>query len=971
MLTRGSSRSNRTGISSRREASRPGSPKSAAGLYTNVYKAFISYSHSVDGRLAPALQDALQRFTKPWYRRRALRVFRDEANLGANPALWSSIQAALDCSEFFVLLASPEAARSVWVEREVKYWLARKTDVNFLIVLTDGDIVWDENTADFDWNETTALPPSLRGFFKEEPRYVDFRWARTIHQLSLGYPEFRSRVADLAAPLYGRSKDDLVGEDIRAHRRTLAVVRGAIAVLTALLLAVGCLAWLFVGQRNAVRVQRDLAQLAARTAESRALAAEARLSLGRQPALALLQGLQALKQADTVEAEGSLLSALQYDPRIASYLPVGAPATSVAFSPDGRLLASGADNNTVVIWDVRRREPLGEPLRGHGKAVTSVAFSSDRKLLAIASNDNTVILWDLQRRRPIGTPLVGHNGAVTSVSFSPDGRVLASGSGDGTIRLWDSSRHEPLGRAMVNNTFTVDSLAFSPDGAMLAAGGLDAVVLWDVRTRRPARRLAVRLAVGGGVGATADAVAFSPDGANLAAGMSNGVVELWDRGWRGQLIEPARQLIEPASSGAPAAVAFSPDGRSLAAAQQRTITIWDIRRRRAATKPLVGHLDVVTGVAFSPDGKTLASASEDQTVILDDVADLTYGPSLGSPLRGDIGVVTGAAAAPDGRSLAVGDVDAVTLWDIGRRRLIVRFQVHDGYAVFDDGYINGMAFNPDGRLLALREESSKVWLWDIALHEASGQPFIVSGNRVTSVAFSPDGRLLASGSEDGVVHVWNVRSREVIAQLHRDGAGGISSLAFSPDGKAIVAGTEMGYVEIWDVLNRRLVGEPFTDQTLAVTSVVVSPDGTTVVSASSDGTIVAWKFQDHSRLGQFLGDGVGSIATGKDGSGVGSITIDKDGRILASGGEDGGIRLWDFRSRRLIGVLTGHSRPVKNVSFYHSGSGLISVGSDDRILLWEVGIEPWRARACKIIEPLAGASSGLSLSGAEYDGLCS
>jgi hypothetical protein len=129
----------------------------------SAYDAFISYSRALDGRLAPALQTALHRFTKPWYRLRALRVFRDDASLSANPGLWPSIEQALASSRFFILLASPEAARSKWVAQEATYWCRHKPLSNFLLALTDGELVWDEATRDFDWSRTTALPPSLRG----------------------------------------------------------------------------------------------------------------------------------------------------------------------------------------------------------------------------------------------------------------------------------------------------------------------------------------------------------------------------------------------------------------------------------------------------------------------------------------------------------------------------------------------------------------------------------------------------------------------------------------------------------------------------------------------------------------------------------------------------------------------------------------------------------------------------------------
>ena len=130
-----------------------------------AYKAFVSYSHAADNRLAPMLQSALQRFAKPFYRLRAIDIFRDKTSLHLTPELWPEIQNAIARSEFFILLASPESAQSLWVRKEVDEWLSLRAGAidKFLIVLTGGSLEWDDAANDFDWTSTTALPPNLRG----------------------------------------------------------------------------------------------------------------------------------------------------------------------------------------------------------------------------------------------------------------------------------------------------------------------------------------------------------------------------------------------------------------------------------------------------------------------------------------------------------------------------------------------------------------------------------------------------------------------------------------------------------------------------------------------------------------------------------------------------------------------------------------------------------------------------------------
>ena len=163
----------------------------AVATATYSYKAFISYSHAADDRLAPSLQEGLHKFAKPWYQRRALRVFRDDTHLVTNASLWTSIEAALEDAEYFIYLASPRAAASEWVQKEIAFWKENRPSGKLLIILTDGEIYWDSRRGDFDWSKTTALPELLSGVFDEEPLHLDLKWAHAEPHLSLRHPRFR------------------------------------------------------------------------------------------------------------------------------------------------------------------------------------------------------------------------------------------------------------------------------------------------------------------------------------------------------------------------------------------------------------------------------------------------------------------------------------------------------------------------------------------------------------------------------------------------------------------------------------------------------------------------------------------------------------------------------------------------------------------------------------------------------------
>jgi hypothetical protein len=211
------------------------------------YDAFISYSPGHDRELGRALQIRLERFAKPWYRMRALRIFLDTANLSANPALWPSIEDALGSSRWFILLASADAARSAWVNREVQWWLEHRGPDQLLVVGTSPGLAWDERARD--WAADAPVPPALRRTFTEEPLWVDLSDLPSDGQKPL-IPD--DRVAAVASPIRGVPKDQLVGEYLRLQRQAIRLAVAALAVLVMLAVVAVVAALLALGRSKPV-----------------------------------------------------------------------------------------------------------------------------------------------------------------------------------------------------------------------------------------------------------------------------------------------------------------------------------------------------------------------------------------------------------------------------------------------------------------------------------------------------------------------------------------------------------------------------------------------------------------------------------------------------------------------------------------------------------------------------------------------
>jgi serine/threonine protein kinase len=270
---------------------------------------------------------------------------------------------------------------------------------------------------------------------------------------------------------------------------------------------------------------------------------------------------------------------------------------SVAFSPDGQVLASGSDDGTIKLWEVKTGRVINS-LRGHSNLVSEVAFSPDGKVLASGSYDSTIKLWEVKTGRVINS-LRGHSNHVISVAFSPDGKVLASGSYDNTIKLWSVATGREI-NSLRGHSDPVHSVAFSPDGKVLASGSYDSTIkLWEVATGRVINSLSDQ----------SYSLAFSPDGKVLASG-SNDTIKLWEVA-TGRVINSLSGHSDLVIS-----VAFSPDGKVLASgSNDSTIKLWEVATGRVINS-LSGHSASVASVAFSPDGKVLASGSHDKTIKL-------------------------------------------------------------------------------------------------------------------------------------------------------------------------------------------------------------------------------------------------------------------------------------------------------------------------------------------------------------------
>jgi WD40 repeat protein len=633
-------------------------------------------------------------------------------------------------------------------------------------------------------------------------------------------------------------------------------------------------------------------------------------------------------------------------------------ATSIAYSPDGKVLAAGGADNRIRLLDAATGKELRRlaghqprtfnPMRdkkgafdllvgsvGEGN-VTSLAFSPDGKTLASGGWDDTVRLWDVTTGKELRR-LFAHQALVARVAFSGDGKVLASRGGlDGVLRLWDpgtgAQLHAVQGLSKVNpwRFYREAALAIAPDGKTVAASTRKAIVSYDVATGKataqwPGYRDCMYLA-------------YSPDGKLLASGGLDDAkkeqysLRIWDVAAHKEQVRCVLPKNEPPTCFAfspeadrlvaavaeadtfifdvksgkvlqrlphfwAARVAYAPDGKSVASVRGATIRTWDPATGRERGLEFQGHQAGVSAVALAPDGKVLASGGEDIRL---------WDPATGKQVRRIASQGTALAFAPDGKSLASagGRSSTVQVWDPASGQLIFKLP--------GPRLLRAVAFSPDGRYLASGDEQATVRIWDLATHQQLHEIDLKCGADSLSLAFSPDSKTLAcaggwneggvpkgitinlqkrvtiTGKEGFFVLLWDVATGKEVRRL-----GGltdnIKAVAFSPDGKTVAATSRDGRIALWDTATGKdvlyILAHPrHTDATFTCSpALAFAPDGKTLASAGTDHAIRLWDRATAKELGRFQGDG-----------GFYALAFGRDGKTLISGSADTTVTVWDI-----------------------------------------------------------------------------
>lgn len=591
---------------------------------------------------------------------------------------------------------------------------------------------------------------------------------------------------------------------------------------------------------------------------------------------------------------------------------------AVALSPDETTLASGSDDRTIKLWDMK----TGFEIRTLCKdmyVIHTLAFSPDGSMLASGGDD--IRLWNAKSGNTLRQ--INITPFCHSLAFSPDGSMLAAACGDYAISIWNPASGAII-RTLRSHTGFINQIAFSPDGTLLASASDDkTVIIWDVRHGAVIKILKEH-------SSTVNAVAFSADGAWLASGSMDQTVRIWET-HSGKCKKTFKNHTYGAST-----VTFIPDsdlllvgsGRRLMLGEKTKIYCWDIKKEKLLYS-WDAHVNMITALRLNQNSSILISSGRDAAIRF---WDRVAGKLIWSFTSYSRSVYSSDVSVDD--VLAMTSDKRVLLWDM-------KTGVHIKRTEECDQWLRSVRFQPSGRRIG-GNAGKKIYVWNTGEDNPFRilEPAETMTDAFRSFAFHPLGAKLAAGSTTGKICVWDIAANSQIIRFDASSSP-ITSLCYTGGGEMLLAASFKN-ITFHDTLTgkwkRFSHDAPHAGE---VNSMVISHDGKMIVSAGDDGHVKLWDIFSYHDLWYYESPvhkpELSKLLLQLSGSNgpVNTVSVSGSAKYIASAGKDPLIRLWDAQNGSLLRTFKGHNDRVTSLSFAANDRLVVSSGWDGRVILWD------------------------------------